>query len=473
MPQDPFAAYRRPVAADVASDTAAADPFAAYRRQNNPDLLPTRPVSAEDFMKPEDIANRDNGTPLSLDVLKGFGKRAASSVADVGEMAAASLNVPGVRADLFNPVLRHPIFQRVSEDTKATNKAQELGGNLELAAELAGPAVSVAKAVPALAKGAVSAAKALPSAVRVGGPVLVDLATGNYLKAGRRLLGAALEGGKFAEELPKVAEELKAPPVMTGTATAPPQVIGAPGGFSMPVGPPPRAVPPPPGRVVAPPARIAAEDQIAAALAESGPPAMPPVELPPQAALPPGYTPRSTVPASARPAAARPPAAPPAPAAAIPDEVPAPSLAEQLQASLEAQAGAAPRAPVPTADRVPKAVKARMAKARARPEPTGPPQRAYFLKSPEAIAAADEVPEAVAPSGSIDMADLPASWKAHTGQDLFPTTGAEAKAMRTALRAEIKDRGMTVGQAIAAVSKNKDIPTPLRAQMLRSLRGGA
>ena len=70
------------------------------------------------------------------------------------------------------------------------------------------------------------------------------------------------------------------------------------------------------------------------------------------------------------------------------------------------------------------------------------------------------------------MNDLPAAWKAHTGQDLFPQTGAVAKEAREMARALVKEKGMTVGEAIAAVSKNREISTAMRTQIIRALSGG-
>ena len=398
--------------------------------------LPTRPVSAEDFMTPEDIANRDNGSSIAGDMARGFGKRALGSIVGLGEMAAAGGMIPGVspaQADLFNPVMRHPFFRKADEFTAPKNEAETVGGRMELAAELAPGAIGLVKAAPGLARGAVSLAKQAGGI----GPAVFDAAThlvpgGGYIRGARRLLAAALEkGGKFAEELPKVADELKAsrPAVMTGTTAEAPATISAPGGFSMP--PPRPAVPvaPSPGRVVPAAPRPSVEQVAADALAEARlPPPPARVTTPPQASLPPGYTPRSTVP---KPVQAR------------------QAAAEQARA---------PRAP--------------RAKPTASPPPNqGPPKRAYFLKSEDEIAAAAEPIEAVTPTGSIEVADLPASWQSRVGQDLFPTTGDEAKVMTAALREEIKARGMTIGQAIAAVSRNKDIPTKLRAQMVRSLAG--
>lgn len=100
----------------------------------------------------------------------------------------------------------------------------------------------------------------------------------------------------------------------------------------------------------------------------------------------------------------------------------------------------------------------------------GEKKRAYFLKSAEDLAPVAS--EAIEPTGSVLPEDLPASWRSHTGQDLFPITGEEGKAVISAMRQELKDRGLSIGQAIASVSKNKTMPTELRAQLLRALAGG-
>jgi hypothetical protein len=112
------------------------------------------------------------------------------------------------------------------------------------------------------------------------------------------------------------------------------------------------------------------------------------------------------------------------------------------------------------------------------PAPSAPapapaaPARPYFLKSPATMELEQAVQTAAARSpakGPVTMADLPESWKAHTGQDIFPTTGAESKEVQTAMLRELKDRGMSVGDAISAVSRNQNIPTILRTQLIRAL----
>lgn len=154
----------------------------------------------------------------------------------------------------------------------------------------------------------------------------------------------------------------------------------------------------------------------ASATAPPPAPAQPParVTTPPQASLPPGYTPRTTVP---KPKAAK---------------------------------------PRVTPTETPKAT----------------PKRAYFLKAVEEIS--DETGETaprVTAKGEIRQEDLPASWQSHTGQDLFPLTGEEGKAVVSELRQELKDRGMSTGEAMALVSKNKAIPVQIRTQLLRALNG--
>lgn len=160
------------------------------------------------------------------------------------------------------------------------------------------------------------------------------------------------------------------------------------------------------------------------------------VTLPPAAELPPGYTPRTTVPKRMVKAAPPPPNTA-APEAATP---PRPYFLKSPQ---------------------------QLADEAAAPPSSGP--RPYFLKSPEQMAA--DAPQAAtgATSGSLTINDLPMAWRSRVGQDIFPTTGAESKEVMDAMRQELKDRGLTIGQAITEVSKNKNISTQLRSQLLRSL----
>jgi len=319
------------------------------------------------------------------------------------------------------------------------------GGNaIGLVGSMIAPAVAakvapkVAPALATMGEQLASKGQSVKAAAGKVSPVVMDIAAevaGHALGAplgapflARRVLGHVLDSVKKTAPAAKAIERPAAPAVFTGTVAEALATISGPAGFSMPPPRPTPAVTPPAGRVVPAVPRPSIEQVAADALAEARvPPSPARVTTPPPASLPPGYTPRSTVPKQKM------------AKAAMPESAPA---ARQRP----------PASPPPN---------------------EGPPKRAYFLRSPDEIAAAAEPTEAVAPSGSVNVSDLPAAWKSHTGQDLFPVTGAEAKEITAALRAEIKDRGMTVGQAIAAVSKNKDIPTKLRAQIIRSFTASA
>lgn len=355
--------------------------------KNAAGVLGRRPVSAEDFMTPQDIANRDM---TGMDIVKGAGKGVVRSAAGIVNMAAQSrmipgLNVPPQVVDRFTP--------------QYANDAQELGGTMETAAELAVPAVRGAKAVA----GAVPAmARNVGPVARTAGGVALDVATGHPLRAAGKVLGFILDAAKKAAAAAPAA--VRSPVPFTGTGMAPATVPR--GGFSMPpVRPaaPPAAVPPT-GRLV-PAKAIPVEDEIAAALADVPKP-MPRVTTPPAAQLPAGYTPRTSAP--------------------------------KLRA-----------VPPPAA-------------------PAAPPKRAYFLKPKDELAAvADDAP--IAPSGTVTPDALPAAWQQHIGQDLFPLTGKEGDAVAAELLQELTSRGLSVGDAMMAVSKNPEVPVQLRQQLLKSL----
>lgn len=122
----------------------------------------------------------------------------------------------------------------------------------------------------------------------------------------------------------------------------------------------------------------------------------------------------------------------------------------------ELPAGYTPRTTVPK----PRAAAAAVPNA----EPT--PKRAYFLKPPQEPPVP---PSASVPSGEVSTDALPASWQSHIGQDIFPLTGKEGTAVADALAEELRTRGMSVGEAMMAVSKNPDIPVQFRQQILKSL----
>lgn len=260
---------------------------------------PRRPVSAEDFMTPEQIANRDM---TGVDVVKGFGKGAVRSAAGLMKTAASS----GL-----------PMFAGVTPESLATvdrftpeyaNPAQQLGGHMETAAELAMP-------VRAAAGGALRLARSAPAMVRTGAGAAFDVATGHPMRAVMRLARSAM------------------PAADTAAASAAPAAAPAQTG----------------GRLVRPPAASPAslEDEMAAALKEvraelgaATPPAR--ITTPPQPSLPPGYAPRATAPAprAVEQLAPSAPAAAPTPAATA-----APQLPASWQALVDAGAGQAPAAP--------------------------------------------------------------------------------------------------------------------------------
>lgn len=92
------------------------------------------------------------------DVAIGAGKGAASTAANIGEMAVNAGMIPGATPALFNPVLRSPLFTKTDEATTATNTPQRIGKGLEAVAEMALPVGAGAKA----------AVEAIPSTARAG-----------------------------------------------------------------------------------------------------------------------------------------------------------------------------------------------------------------------------------------------------------------------------------------------------------------
>jgi len=82
-----------------------------------------------------------------------------------------------------------------------------------------------------------------------------------------------------------------------------------------------------------------------------------------------------------------------------------------------------------------------------------------FVLSTDALIHDSGAPDRVAPGArQTPVEDLPESWKTRVGQDLFPMTDADAKAAGEAFLKELTDRGVSVGKAMMAVSKNADIP---------------
>lgn len=381
---------------------------------------PRKPVSAEDFIPTK--------TSTSREVAKGVLKGATSSLAGLGEMLANAGMLPGVAPAAFNEDLRHPVFRKAEELTTAANAPQRVGKVAEFAAEVAAPTYQLGKAGIALAQSA-------PAILSKAGPLVADLVTEAlpFGRVARKILGHVLDsaGTKGASSASNAG-----------------------------------------GRLVSAGSRPSVDAEIAKALDELRAPELPPsVELPPPADLPPGYVPRAEVP----PPTPSPnvggrvvPAQTPSMTQALTDalaeaRVPTPPARVTTPPEASLPPGYTPRATAPR----PKMVKPERS---ATPPTTQPARRAYFLKSAEEMAPVVE--DAVEPTGSLTVGDLPASWRSHTGQDIFPITGEEGKAVVDAMRAELKDRGLSVGEAIASVSKNRQLPTELRSQLLRALGGG-
>ena len=181
-----------------------------------------------------------------------------------------------------------------------------------------------------------------------------------------------------------------------------------PPGYSMPAMPS-KAVPVAPAGRVVPAQEPTLTEVLQQALAESSAPTPPPrITTAPAPELPPGYTPRTSA--------------------------PKPKAAKMT-------------APTPDA-----------------------PKRPYFLK-PEAQIAAEKAAKAApkAEPKAISIADLPEAWKSKTGQDIFPMTAAQTREVADAFKQEIAARGLTTGQALMLVSKNTDLPTAVRSQIMRAL----
>ena len=377
----------------------------------------------------------------------GFAKGAAHTALDLGQQAIDAGMIPGTTSSFLNPAFENPVLRKAQEDTAYTNTPERVGGAVETAAELAQPAMEAGKAGLALVRavpGAVAkiAPSVGPALDRIGSSALLDAASyvappvrwgqtaarllgkaldqitpaaADVANAGGRLVKAGESGAKSAEQwISDALEELRQPAKPASVELPPPAEL--PPGYvprteAPPVAPSPNAG----GRVV--PAQTPTTTQVLSeALAEARAPEPPArVTTPPQVELPPGYTPRTSA---------------PKPRTATPSQ-PAPAAAPATPAS---------------------------------------PQRAYFLRSPEELAdiAAAKAAPAAAPS-ELTVHDLPEAWKGKVGQDLFPVTGAEGKEIAAAFRQEIAQRGMSPGEAMSLISKNKNLPTVVRSQLIRAI----
>ena len=144
---------------------------------------PRKPVSAEDFA-PTTLPYKGQRVPgdtfadklrnaasvLGGEALGGL-KGAAHSALNIGQMAVDAGMVPGVTPSGFNPAMRTPVIQCAEADTAyGSDPAEQFGGQLEIAVELAAPALDVAK-------GGVALAKAVPKLIQNVSPLALDIAT--------------------------------------------------------------------------------------------------------------------------------------------------------------------------------------------------------------------------------------------------------------------------------------------------------
>lgn len=378
----------------------------------------TKPVSAEDFSGPR-------GWPATLgDVMVGAVKGLGSSAIDLGKMAYGSVNPAGAFSI-------EPAAEAMKDSLAATNTGEKVGKGLETAAEFAMPAYETAKLGMTAARAVPEVAgKVLPTVAEMltsDSPLLTQLRT----TVARKLLKSALDSGA-AKAAPAVVDAAAPEVAAEGSKLIPLSMEDFQDAL--------KARQAAAGTKLVKPLNLT--DELAQAAAEARanlnaptPPAR--VTTPPPAELPAGYTPRTTVPKVA-------------PKAAAPAPTPAPTAAPARPYFL--------KSPEQLAD-----------EAAATSAPSSAP-RPYFLKSPEQIAAETGTPATAAkPSGSISINDLPESWKSRVGQDIFPQTGAESKEVVDAMRQELKARGLTVGQAITEISKNRNLSTQLRTQLLWSL----
>jgi hypothetical protein len=186
---------------------------------------------------------------------------------------------------------------------------------------------------------------------------------------------------------------------------------------------PPVRVEPPPGTRLVRPEQAAVEPEIAAMLDEvrASEPVRPPparITTPPQAELPAGYTPRTNVP-KPKPAKAELPAAHPARKAA------------EAKAAKTKQASFTP-------EEVARA-KARLA---------------------ERESAVESVPQ------TIDLQQLPTSWRTRTDQPIARLTKAEVSSMADSMLAE----GIDPAEAMSAVTQNPNLPPQLRTELMTALQ---
>lgn len=158
------------------------------------------------------VYDAQHQTPMStaLDVGKGILKGVGSSAASIGDLMVKAGMIPGE-----TPALPSPTIQAAQQATTATNTPQMVGKGLEMAAEMAPGAISVARAAPALVRGALSS----PLAASAAEALTSDrsLVTQIRSAAARKLLGGMIDWAKTPAAqreadttIPDAVEALKA-----------------------------------------------------------------------------------------------------------------------------------------------------------------------------------------------------------------------------------------------------------------------
>jgi hypothetical protein len=386
----------------------------------------------------------------------GAAKGAAHTAIDVGQQAIDAGLLPGHASSFLNPAFENPVLRKAREDTAYANTPERVGGAVETVAELAQPAMEAGKL-------GLAAARAVPGVIRdiapSVGPVLNKVGSSALLDAASYLAPPIRVGQSAARFLGKVLDRVAPDAEAVKTAGGRLVKAGESGAKS-------------------------AEQWISDALEElRQPPKTESVELPPAPELPPGYTPRTEVP---------PPAAPSPNAGGTLVPAQTPTTTQAIAAALEDARATPPpaRMTTPPAPELPPGYTPRTSAPAPRQRPakpyqpapadTGapaaaaPPRRPYFTRSPEdmadiAAAKARIAAQSAKTSGEINVADLPEAWKSRVGQDIFPTTGAEGKEIAAAFQQEIAARGLSTGQALSLVSKNKTLPTSVKSQLMRAI----
>lgn len=148
--------------------------------------LPTKPVSAEDFIQPSGVSKAlQTAKDVGVGVLKGAGR----TVSNLGEMAGNAGMIPGVRPSALQPEMRNPAFTKAEAATTATNTPQMVGKGIEAVGELALPVLKGAKMIPSTTRAGATFQKVMGAA----GSTPID--TNGPGQVGLRIMQLAERGG--------------------------------------------------------------------------------------------------------------------------------------------------------------------------------------------------------------------------------------------------------------------------------------